>query len=148
MKRFYSKLLLCVALCVFIGIEIKADELKVEEIIAKHLDSMGTREKRAAVKNRMALGTGQFSVLRSFINTRGKRPPGRAVFLSEANKIFIGAKYDVIEEIETTSSSGLLNSRNILTIKRSMPQRLKRNRIKKQISAFAVYFCERQLSNS
>jgi hypothetical protein len=77
--------------------EVRADDPKPEEIVAKHLDSIGTKEKRATVKNQMAAGTGQFSVLRSSVNTKGKRPVGGAVFLSEASKIFIGAKYDVIE---------------------------------------------------
>ena len=41
---------------------IKAQDLKPEEIIAKHLDSIGTSENRQSVKNRVAVGTSEFTV--------------------------------------------------------------------------------------
>lgn len=101
MSKIYSVAFVRLSILFLLGfsflVEVRADDPKPEEIIAKHLDSVATKEKRAAVKNRMALGTGQFSVLRSTVNTKGKRPLGGAVFLSEANKMFIGAKYDVVE---------------------------------------------------
>jgi hypothetical protein len=101
MSKIYSATFVWLSVLFLLGscasIEVRADDPKPEEIIAKHLDSIGTKEKRAAVKNQMALGTGQFNVLRSSIFTKGKRVLGGAVFLSEASKIFIGAKYDVPE---------------------------------------------------
>jgi len=101
MSKIYTAAFIWLSVLFLLGfcasVEIRADDPKPEEIVAKHLDSIGTKEKRAAIKNQMAVGTGQFSVLRSSVNTKGKRPVGGAVFLSEASKIFIGAKYDVIE---------------------------------------------------
>lgn len=101
MSKFYSKLFACLSLLLvsslFTAVEVKADDPKPEEIVAKHLDSIGTQEKRAAVKNQMAVGTAQFSVLKSAAFTRGKRAIGAAVILSEGSKMFLGAKYEAPE---------------------------------------------------
>jgi len=58
-----------------------AQKLTVEEVIAKHLESIGTKEKRASIKNQFI-----FSDLR--FNIKGGVTPGagKAVLLSEGNK--------------------------------------------------------------
>lgn len=59
-KTHTIKIFVCfAALCLF-SINLQAQDLKVEDIVAKHLESIGTKEKRDAVKNRMALGVSSF----------------------------------------------------------------------------------------
>jgi outer membrane lipoprotein-sorting protein len=70
-------------------------KLTVEEIIAKQLDSIGTKEKRAEIKNMMILGTAGSNVLRS-ATFNFSNISGYAVFLSETNKIYYGMKFDFI----------------------------------------------------
>jgi len=67
---------------------VKADDPKPEEIIAKHLESIGTKEKRAAVKNRMAAGTSQFES-----KLPNRKTTGKALIVSEAanNLMFISS---------------------------------------------------------
>jgi len=72
-------------------------ELKADDVLAKHLDSIGTKEKRAEIKNRITIGTAQFDVLRSPTYTKGKLSSGKVVFLSEAGKIFLGTKYESLD---------------------------------------------------
>ncbi len=81
-------------LCFFASVEVSADDPKPEEIVAKHLDSIGTKEKRAEIKNQMGIGSAKFNVVRSPVYATYKIPAGGAVFLSEANKLFIGTKFD------------------------------------------------------
>ena len=66
----------------------KADEPKPEEIIAKHLESIGTKEKREATKNRMAAGTSQFQS-----KLPNRKTTGKALIVSEAanNLMFISS---------------------------------------------------------
>lgn len=101
MLKVFSKSLvyfsLSLILCLGAAFEIKADDPKPEEIIAKHLDSIGTKENRAAIKNQMAIGTAQFSILRSAAYNRRKLPIGSAVIISEGGKMFFGTKYDAPE---------------------------------------------------
>ena len=70
-----------------------AQKMKVEDIIAKHLDSIGTKEKRTEIKNQMIIGTANYKVLRSSTFAVGKSS-GNAVFISEADKFYFGMKFD------------------------------------------------------
>ncbi len=63
-----------------------AQKLKPEEVIAKHLDSIGTAEARAAVKNQMAVG----EVMVTFITQKNQTTQGRVVVVSEGVKNFLG----------------------------------------------------------
>lgn len=66
-----------------------ADEgLTVEEIISKHLDSIGTKEKRDEIKNRIILGISNFTFLRTPSNASGK-----AVLASEDRKTLFGINF-------------------------------------------------------
>lgn len=69
-----------------LSLPVFAQKLKPEEIIAKHLDSIGTAEARAAAKSRMIVG----DVLITFISQKNQTAQGRAVMASEANKMLIG----------------------------------------------------------
>lgn len=69
------------------AVVIKAQDLKVEDIVAEHLNSIGTKEKREAVKNQMAIGTSEFE---SKLPTR--KTTGKAAIVSEAgNLLFIAS---------------------------------------------------------
>lgn len=84
---------LLINLCLIIlalGVSIiKADELKADEIVAKHLDSIGSKEKRDAVKNRLAAAKSEFV---------SKIPYGRlfgkALIVSEAPNLFFVSSFN------------------------------------------------------
>lgn len=63
-----------------------AQKLKPEEFLAKHVESLGTAEARAAAKNRMAVG----SVLVTFISQKNQTAEGRAVLVSADSRNFVG----------------------------------------------------------
>lgn len=63
----------------------KEPKMKAEELVAKHLDSIGTPEARAAAKNRSATGTAQV-IFR--MPTSGQLPGKSSVF-SEGSKVNI-----------------------------------------------------------
>lgn len=61
-------------------------KLKAEEIIAKHLDSIGTAEKRASLKTFIAVG----EVRVEFITQKNQPASGRIVVASDGAKSFLG----------------------------------------------------------
>jgi outer membrane lipoprotein-sorting protein len=66
-----------------------ASELKPEELVAKHLDSIGTADARKAIKSRVAQGTAQYTILVGGAGTQ----EGKAVLVSEQNKIHFLFKF-------------------------------------------------------
>ena len=70
------------------SVTVKAQKLTAEEIIAKHQDSIGTKEKREAVKNRLAVGTSQFES-----KLPSRKTAGKAIIISEANNLFFVASF-------------------------------------------------------
>ena len=62
---------------------IAAQKMSVEELIAKHLDSIGKKEKRDAVKNRLAAGKSDFES-----KLPSRKAVGKAVVISDANNLF------------------------------------------------------------
>ncbi len=60
-----------------------AQNLKPEEIIAKHLDAIGAKDKRDAVKSLMALGASEFES-----NVPVVKGGGKAVVVSDPNNLF------------------------------------------------------------
>ncbi|HSK70167.1 MAG TPA: hypothetical protein VK892_00625 [Pyrinomonadaceae bacterium] len=91
LKTFLKTVNLCsftllLALSVF---AVKADELKPEEIIAKHLDSIGSKEKRAAVKNRMAVAKSEFISKVPYGKLGGK-----ALIVSDAGNLFFVSSFN------------------------------------------------------
>ena len=65
------------------------DKLTADEIIAKHLDSIGTKARRAEIQNRVITGQSQFSILH---NAAGSTS-GKCAFVSEAERVFFGASF-------------------------------------------------------
>ena len=61
-------------------------KLKPEEIVAKHLESIGTVEARAAAKTRMAVGEASVT----FISQKNQTTQGRIVLASTGGKNFFG----------------------------------------------------------
>ncbi len=66
------------------------EKLKPEEIVAKHLEAVGATEARAAVKNRVALGT----VVATFRSPSPGSTAGRMVMASEGDKHLLGMVFD------------------------------------------------------
>lgn len=64
-------------------------KLTVEEIVAKHLNAVGSDKNRAALKNQVALGTAKFNVLRA----KGTGGNGKAVLASEGKKMILGMTF-------------------------------------------------------
>lgn len=86
MRKHFILLIAAVLLCSF---SVFADEkLTAEEIIAKHLDSIGTKDKRDEIKNRIILGVSNFTFLRTPSNVAGK-----AVLASEDRKTLFGINF-------------------------------------------------------
>ena len=63
-----------------------AQKLKPEEIVAKHLESIGTAEARAAIKSQIAVG----DAVVTFITTKNHPAVGRIVMASSGPKSFYG----------------------------------------------------------
>lgn len=66
-----------------------AQDLKVEDMVAKHLESIGTKEKRDAIKNRMALGISSFESKLPAKSTNGK-----AVIASDDRNLMFLASFN------------------------------------------------------
>lgn len=69
---------------------VTGEKMKPEEVVAKHLESVGTPEARAAIKNRVALG----SVIVTFRTPSVGQAPGRIVMASEGDKNLLGMMFD------------------------------------------------------
>ena len=63
-----------------------AQKMKAEDVLAKHLDSIGTADARAAAKTLITVGNGTAQ----FMSTKDQVMQGRIVFASEGNKDFLG----------------------------------------------------------
>jgi hypothetical protein len=64
-------------------ITVKADDLKLEDIVSKHLDSIGTKEKRDEVKTRMAMGMSDFES-----KLPSRKTTGKAIIVSDTKNLF------------------------------------------------------------
>jgi hypothetical protein len=70
-----------------------ADNVSLQEVISKHLDSIGSPETRAAVKSRVILGTAMATFR---IGGKGQSD-GRAVLASQGNMSLVGISFGVPE---------------------------------------------------
>src|SRR4051812_36281133 len=61
-------------------------KMTAEQVVAKHLDSIATAEKRSAIKT--LITTGEVRV--EFITQKNQPGSGRIVIASEGNKLFYG----------------------------------------------------------
>jgi hypothetical protein len=82
MKIARALALLTVALSVAVS-SVSADDLTAAEILAKHLDSIGTKEKRDSVKTLMAKGLSEFESTNPVI-----KGGGRAIIVSDPDNLF------------------------------------------------------------
>lgn len=85
-SHFIGKLLFIMTLAVFGTSTVVAQKLKAEDVIAKHLESLGSPEARAAVKSRVMQGT----VLATVRIGGGGQLKGGAVMASQARMSLIG----------------------------------------------------------
>lgn len=93
MKNLLVALFVCCCLLASLtGGSVRADEkLKPEEILAKHLESIGSQEERSAVKTRIVLGVSKY--VRH--GPGGGTTEGRVVLASENDKYMFGMKFGV-----------------------------------------------------
>lgn len=95
MKSRYLVLTLFVCCCLVASLynpSVHADEkLKPEDIVAKHLEAIGSQADRASVKTRLILGISKY--VRH--GTGGGTAEGRAVLASENEKYMLGMKFGV-----------------------------------------------------
>lgn len=81
------KILVIAGLFVF-GSIIKGQDLKVEEIISKHLDSIAPKEQRDLIKNRMAFGLSEFES-----KLPSRKTGGKVVIISEGNNVYFVSSF-------------------------------------------------------
>lgn len=83
----YKIILSVTVLSMFVSVSIaKGQKLSAQEIVSKHLDSIGAAEKRSALKTLVASG----DVRVEFITQKNQPAIGRIVLASEGNKLFVG----------------------------------------------------------
>ena len=87
-----NSLFFVILLFALIAVPIKAQELSAEEIIAKHLDSIGSQQVRSTVKTRMALGTSEFIIKVPYGLVSGK-----ALLASEADNILFLSSFASVD---------------------------------------------------
>lgn len=63
-------------------------DLKTDEIIAKHLESIGTKEKLAGIKNRLVMGASSFES-----KLPSKKTGGKALIVSEGTNLYFIASF-------------------------------------------------------
>lgn len=78
--------LISVLLLLFAASAIPAQKLKADEVIAKHLESIGSAENRAALKDATMAGTVRYNVLRA----GGSGGEGKVVISSDTSKMLMG----------------------------------------------------------
>jgi hypothetical protein len=97
MKRQYLKSkLICGVVMIFLAAAtnpshpLASDKVSVDEVVAKHLESIGPAETRASIKTRIVSGT----VLASYRAPRTANFPGKTIMASEGSKNFIGMSFE------------------------------------------------------
>ncbi|MCA1632564.1 MAG: hypothetical protein LC802_02315 [Acidobacteria bacterium] len=71
-----------------------AEKMKPEEVVAKHLEAIGTAELRAPSRSRVASGDISI-VLRN--SAEGGRPQGKGLIASEGNKVLLNAAFEAAD---------------------------------------------------
>lgn len=72
---------------------VSAQKLTAEEILAKHLESIGTKEARAAVKTQIAVGEGEYRI----VSKKNIVVPGRGMFASSGGKNYFGMNFQAAD---------------------------------------------------
>ncbi|MBX3267459.1 MAG: hypothetical protein KF831_12215 [Acidobacteria bacterium] len=89
MKRFMQKAGISLALVTLFAASLFGQKMTAEQIIAKHLDSIGTAEARGAIKDMVARGNVAYTALRS----GGAGGDGAFVIASEGDKSLLGMTF-------------------------------------------------------
>ncbi len=79
--------------CMVFSTSVFAQKMKAEDVLAKHLESIGTAEARASTKTQIVVG----DALVKFISPRNTDVQGRIVLASAAEKNFLGMSLNAIE---------------------------------------------------
>lgn len=87
-----NKVLFLLFLLIF-AFKSHAQKIKSEDVVAKHLDSIGTAEKRASVKNQIVVG----DAMVNFITQKTAPLLGRIVLASAGEKNFLGMKLGSVD---------------------------------------------------
>jgi hypothetical protein len=88
-KKHAIQIFVCFVILFLSSLNLPAQKLKVEDIVAKHLESIGAKEKRDAIKNRMALGVSSFESKLPAKSTNGK-----AVIASDDRNLMFLASFN------------------------------------------------------
>lgn len=90
----YLKLLIISALFVFVfSVYSFPQKMKAEDVLSRHLESIGTAEKRASVKSQIAVGNGAVK----FISQKNLSAEGRIVIASSSEKLFMGMNFNAVD---------------------------------------------------
>lgn len=89
LKKFTIRIFICFVALFLSSINLRAQNLKVEDIIERHLESIGSKEKRDAIKNRMALGISSFES-----KLPAKTTNGKAVIASDDRNLMFLASFN------------------------------------------------------
>jgi hypothetical protein len=82
--------MMLLVICALTQTTFATDKIKPEEIVAKHLESIGTEQARKSINNRVMVGTATVT-----FHSPGKgQAVGQAVMASEGPKILIGMTFD------------------------------------------------------
>jgi hypothetical protein len=87
-KLFFSLLTVLI-----LGVAVVGQKMKPEDVIAKHLESIGTAEKRSAVTSMLVVG----DVLVTFVTQKNQTAQGRLVVASSGEKIFLGMNLNAVD---------------------------------------------------
>lgn len=92
MKHIKPFVLLALVLFVF-SVNSFSQKMKAEDVLSKHLDSIGTAEKRASVKSQIAVGNGTVK----FVSQKNLSAEGRIVIASSLGKLFMGMNFNAVD---------------------------------------------------
>jgi hypothetical protein len=93
MNRVLTTFFIILSVCSAMAATAVGQKLKPEEIVAKHLESIGSAEARAAAKTRMMVGDA--SVV--FLSQRNQPTIGRVVMASAGDKNFFGLTLNALD---------------------------------------------------
>ena len=70
-----------------------SQKMSAADILAKHLESIGTADKRAEVKSQIAVGNGEVK----FVSQKNLSAQGRIVIASSLGKLFMGMNFNAVD---------------------------------------------------
>lgn len=92
MKNFKLPALLALFLLTLFASSAFAQKMKAEDVLAKHLDSIGTAETRSSIKSFIAVGDTEVK----FISQKEQPLQGRVVLASASEKNFLGMNLNAV----------------------------------------------------